>query len=53
MDITKTHPPSTDRRDANDSRLHRDKQRCLFYDRTIRKHHLFSDSGGTTDTPVK
>ena len=30
MDTTKSHPPSTDRRDANDSRLHRVKQRRLF-----------------------
>ena len=53
MDTTKSHPPSTDRRDANDSRLHCDKQRRLFYDRTIRQHRLFSDSGRTTDAPVK
>ena len=44
MDTTKSHPPSTDRRDANDSHLHRDKQRRLFY--------LFSD-GGTTDALLK
>ncbi len=50
---TKSRPPSTDHRDANDSHLHRDKHRRLIYDRTIRQHRLFSDSGGTTDAPLK
>ncbi len=50
---TKSHPPSTDRRDANDSRLHREKYHRHLYDRTIRQHRLFSDTGVTTDTPLK